>query len=236
VRGWLASRSRLICRAALIEHGSHLGFEQGQGLGDVGGTEHGPLEFLELLVKVGVACGAGHGLAEDLEFGLGALEAGGLGVVGCAAGPQAGDGLQGEKQQEAEGGGHGQLGAGAGAVFEQRIVVAELGGDLEQGQAEQGEGGGIDQGARQTQLPGGIEQLQREQGWGHQGSEQHKEHQRHHAQPRGGEEHGSAGAGWFGAGRHGRPQGLERRAGSRAGTPPRGATKKPRRWQGREGN
>jgi hypothetical protein len=36
-------------------------------------------------------------------------------------------------------------GAEAGAVFEQRIVGTELSGDLEQGQAEQGEGGGIDQ-------------------------------------------------------------------------------------------
>jgi hypothetical protein len=34
---------------------------------------------------------------------------------------------------------------------------AELGGDLEQGQAEQGEGGGIDQRAGEAQLPGRIE-------------------------------------------------------------------------------
>ena len=51
-----------------------------------------------MLVDVGVAGGAGHGLAEGLEFGHGALDAGGLGVVGCAAGPQAGDGLKGEEQ------------------------------------------------------------------------------------------------------------------------------------------
>jgi hypothetical protein len=103
--------------------------------------------------------------------GLGALDAGGLGVVDREAGPQAGDGLQVKEQQEAEGGGHGQLAAEAGAVFEQRIVGAELSGDLEQGQAEQGEGGGIDQGASEAHLPGGIEQLQREQGWGHQRGE-----------------------------------------------------------------
>ena len=36
-------------------------------------------------------------------------------------------------------------GAEAGAVFEQRIVGTELSGDLEQGQAEQGDGGGFDQ-------------------------------------------------------------------------------------------
>ena len=47
-------------QGGLIEHGSHLGFEQGQGLGDIGGAEHGPLEFLELLVEIGVAGGAGH--------------------------------------------------------------------------------------------------------------------------------------------------------------------------------
>ena len=70
----------------------------GAGLGDVGGTEHLALKFLELLVEIGVAGGAGHGLAQGLEFGLGALDAGGLGVVGRAACLQAGDGLQGEEQ------------------------------------------------------------------------------------------------------------------------------------------
>jgi len=59
-----------------------------------------------LLVDVGVAGGAGHGLAEGLEFGLGAMDAGGLGVVDHAAGLQACDGLLGQEQQEAEGGGH----------------------------------------------------------------------------------------------------------------------------------
>jgi hypothetical protein len=125
-------------QSGLIEHGRHLGFEQGQGLGDIGGTEHRALKFLELLVEIGVAGGAGHGLAEDLEFGLGALDAGGLGVVDRATGLLAGDGLQGEKQQEAEGGCHGQLGAEAGAAFQQRIMGPQLGGDLQQGQAEQG--------------------------------------------------------------------------------------------------
>jgi len=68
-------------QGGLIEHGSHLGLDQRQGLGDIGWTKHGPLEFLELLVESGVAGGAGHGLAQGLEFGLSALEAGGLGVV-----------------------------------------------------------------------------------------------------------------------------------------------------------
>jgi len=178
------------------------------------------------LVDFLVAGGTGHGLAQGLEFGLGALDAGGLGVVGCAAGLQAGDGLQGQKQQEAEGGGHGQLAAEASAVFELWIVGAQLHGDLEQGQAQQGEGGGIDEGASEAQLPSRIEQLQREQGWGHQRGEEHKQHQRHHAQARGGEEHGSAGAGWFGAGGHGRPQGLERRAEGKAGITAHGGHKK----------
>jgi hypothetical protein len=74
-----------------------LRLEQGQGLGDVGGTEHRALEFLELLVEIGVAGGAGHGLAQGLEFGLGALDTDGLGVVVRAVGLQAGDGLQGEQ-------------------------------------------------------------------------------------------------------------------------------------------
>jgi hypothetical protein len=158
---------------------------------------------LKLLVEIGIAGGAGHGLAQGLEFGLGALDAGGLGVVDRAAGLQAGDGLQGDEQQEAESSSHGQLAAETGTAFQQRIVGPQLHGDLQQGQAEQGEGGGIDQGARQAQLPGGIQQLQWEQGWGHQRGEEHKQHQRHHAQARGGDEHGGAGTGWFGAGRHG---------------------------------
>jgi hypothetical protein len=86
-------------------------------------------------------------------------------------------------------------------------VGPQLSGDLQQGQAEQGEGCAVDQGAGEAQLPGGIEQLQGEQGCSHQGGEQHKQHQRHHAQARGGEEHESAGAGGFGAGGHGRTQG-----------------------------
>ena len=56
-------------QSGLIEHGAHLGLllrrslrlEQGQGLGDIGGTEHRALKFLELLVEIGVAGGAGHG-------------------------------------------------------------------------------------------------------------------------------------------------------------------------------
>jgi hypothetical protein len=40
---------------------------------------------LELHVEVGIAGGAGHGLAQSLEFGLSALDAGGLGIVGRAA-------------------------------------------------------------------------------------------------------------------------------------------------------
>jgi len=44
---------------------------------------------------------------KGLYFGLSALDAGSLGVVCRAACLQAGDGLQGEEQQEAEGGGHG---------------------------------------------------------------------------------------------------------------------------------
>jgi hypothetical protein len=44
----------------------------------------------------------------------------------------------------------------------------QLGGDLEQGQAEQGEGGGIDQGTVQAQLPDGIKQLQGDQAGAHQ--------------------------------------------------------------------
>ena len=79
---------------------------------------------MKLPVEIGVAGGASYGLAEDLEFGLGALDAGGQGVFGCAAGPQAGDGLQGKEQQEAEGGGYGQLAAEAGAVFQLWIVGA----------------------------------------------------------------------------------------------------------------
>ncbi|MFM8276301.1 MAG: hypothetical protein ACKN89_04785 [Cyanobium sp.] len=135
-----------------------------------------------MLVQIGVAGGGGHGLAQGLEFGLGTLDADGLGVVGRAAYLRAGDGLQGEEQQKAEGGGHGQLAAEAGAVFQQWIMGTELSGDLEQGQAEQGEGCGADQRASQAQLPGGIKQLQREEGCSHQGGEQH---QRHHAQARG---------------------------------------------------
>ena len=115
-----------------------------------GGAEHRAAELLKLLVEIGVAGGAGHGLAQGLEFALGALDAGSLGLVQRATGLQAGDGLQGEEQQEAEGGGHGQLAAEAGAVFEQRIVGPQLGGDLEQGQAEQGEGGAVDQGGCQA--------------------------------------------------------------------------------------
>jgi hypothetical protein len=137
-------------QGGLIEHGSHLGLEQGQGLGDVGRAKHRATELLELQVEIGVAGGAGHDLAQGLEFGLGALDTGGLGVVGRAAGLQAGDRLQGNKQQEAEGGGHGQLAAEAGAAFEQRIVGSQLGGDLEQCQAEQGEGGAVDQGASEA--------------------------------------------------------------------------------------
>jgi hypothetical protein len=102
---------------------------------------------LELLVQIGVAGGAGHGLVQGLELGLGALDAGGLGLVQRAALLQAGHGLQGKEQQEAEGGRHGQLAAEPGAAFEQRIVGAELSGDLEQRQAEQREGGGFDQGS-----------------------------------------------------------------------------------------
>jgi hypothetical protein len=90
---------------------------------------------------------------------------------------------------------------------------APLGGDLEQGQAQQGEGGGVDQRASEPQRPGGIEQLQREQDGRHQGSEEHKEHQRHHAQARGGEERGSVGSAGIGAWGPGRSQGTERRAG-----------------------
>jgi len=52
-------------QGGLIEHGSHLGLllrrslrlEQGQGLGDVGAAEHGPLELLKLVVQIGVAGG-----------------------------------------------------------------------------------------------------------------------------------------------------------------------------------
>ena len=53
-----------------------------------------------------------------------------------------------------------------------------------------------------------------EQGWGHQG----------------GEEHGSAGAGWFGAGWQGGTRGLN----AEQEPPLKPATKKPRRGQGRE--
>jgi hypothetical protein len=49
-------------QGGLIEQGAHLGLllhslrlEQGQGLGDVGAAEHGPLELLKLLVQIGVA-------------------------------------------------------------------------------------------------------------------------------------------------------------------------------------
>ena len=102
-------------QGGLIEHGTQLGLllrrslrlEQRQGLGDVCRAEHRPPEGLKLLVEIGIAGGAGHGLAQGLEFGLGALDAGGLGVVGRAACLQAGDRLQGKKQQEAEGGGYG---------------------------------------------------------------------------------------------------------------------------------
>jgi hypothetical protein len=55
-------------------------------------------------------------------------------LVQRAALLQAGHGLQGKEQQEAEGGGHGQLAAEAGAAFQQRIMGPQLGGDLEQGQ------------------------------------------------------------------------------------------------------
>jgi len=52
-------------QGGLIQHGSHPGLllrrslrlEQGQGLGDVGAAEHGPLELLKLLVEIGVAGG-----------------------------------------------------------------------------------------------------------------------------------------------------------------------------------
>ncbi|GDX77870.1 hypothetical protein LBMAG41_29500 [Cyanobium sp.] len=52
-------------QGGLIEQGAHLGLllrrslrlEQGQGLGDVGGAEHGALEVLKLLVEIGVAGG-----------------------------------------------------------------------------------------------------------------------------------------------------------------------------------
>jgi hypothetical protein len=48
------------------------------------------------------------------------------------------------------GSGRGQLAAEPGAAFQQRIVGTELGGHLQQRQAEQGEGGGVDQGASQA--------------------------------------------------------------------------------------
>jgi hypothetical protein len=51
-------------QGGLIEQGAHLGLllhslqlEQGQGLGDVGAAEHGPLELLKLVVQIGVAGG-----------------------------------------------------------------------------------------------------------------------------------------------------------------------------------
>lgn len=128
----------------LIEHGAHLGQELGQGLGDVGRAKHRAAELLELHVEIGIAGGAaGHRLAQRLELGLGALEAGGLGLVQRAALLQAGHGLQGEEQEEAEGGRHSQLAAEAGATFELRIMGPQLGGDLEQRQSEQGEGGSV---------------------------------------------------------------------------------------------
>jgi hypothetical protein len=65
VLGWLVSRSRVIRQGGLIQHGSHLALllrrslrlELGKGLGDVGGTEHGSLEVLKLVVEIGVAGG-----------------------------------------------------------------------------------------------------------------------------------------------------------------------------------
>ena len=65
-------------QGGLVEHGAHLGLEQGQGLGDVGGAENRPLEFLELLAELGIAGGAADGLAQGPEFGLGVLDAGSL--------------------------------------------------------------------------------------------------------------------------------------------------------------
>jgi len=53
-----------------------------------------------------------------LEFGLGSLDAGGLGVVGRATRLQTGESLQGDEQQEPEGSDNGQLGAEAGAAFQ----------------------------------------------------------------------------------------------------------------------
>lgn len=61
----LAGLALAVVQAGLIQHGSHLALllrrslrlELGKGLGDVGGTEHGSLEVLKLLVEIGVAGG-----------------------------------------------------------------------------------------------------------------------------------------------------------------------------------
>ena len=120
------------------------------------------MQALQSLVDLFVAGSAGHGLAQYHQAPFGPLDPGGLGVVQRAAGLQAGDGLQGEEQQKAEGDGHCQLAAELLAVFEPRIMGPQLDGDLQQGQTEQGEGGAVDQGASEAQLPGRIKQLQRE--------------------------------------------------------------------------
>ncbi len=81
-------------QGGLIERGSYLGLllrrslrlEQRQRLGDVGRAEHRAAELLELLVEIGVAGGTGHDLAQGLELGLGALDAGCLGLVQRATG------------------------------------------------------------------------------------------------------------------------------------------------------
>lgn len=59
----LAGLALAVVQAGLIQHGSHPGLllrrslrlELGKGLGDVGGTEHGSLEELKLVVEIGVA-------------------------------------------------------------------------------------------------------------------------------------------------------------------------------------
>jgi hypothetical protein len=122
---------------------------------------------------------------EQLQGGKGGEQGQGLGDVGGAEVGVAG------------GAGHGLaqgLAFGLGAGGAGGLGVVDRAACLQAGDGLQGEGRGLDQGTGQPQLSGGLQQLQREQDGGHRGGEQHKTHQRNHAQARGGEEHGSAGA------------------------------------------
>jgi hypothetical protein len=155
----------------LIKDSIHLGpllrrslrLEQGQGLGEIGGPEHGAAELLQGGVELGGAGGCCGGLAQGGELLLGAGDALQLGAARGLLLTQASRELQGEEQQEADGGGHGELGEEAAALLEQRIDRIELAGDQEQGQSQQGKGGAGDQGLAEPLLPGWIEGVKRQQ-------------------------------------------------------------------------